>query len=111
MEDSRAGGQFFLFIHQRRRRRLTRMSERATAKDARERVLKLAADWIQRRQGSAAELIRDLEDEVGWPARHLVVDALDELRSDNSLEPGARKYLTYTLNAGAVREALADGLN
>jgi len=80
-------------------------------KTIRQECFEIALDWIRRRQGSAAELIRALEDEAGWPARHLALEVLDELRRDKQLEPAARKYLACTLNAGAVREALAQGLN
>jgi len=88
------------------------MSERSSAADAiRRQSQEIILDWIERRQGSARELLWALEDEAGWPARHLVLGILDELRPKKDLAPEARKFLTYTLNAGAVQEALADGVN
>jgi hypothetical protein len=72
---------------------------------AREFVVK----WINGRQGSAAELVRALEEEVGWPARHALTPILDELRASRQLPPAGRKYLRYTLSGGEVAQALADG--
>ncbi|HWD18676.1 MAG TPA: hypothetical protein VHB20_05310 [Verrucomicrobiae bacterium] len=72
---------------------------------------KILIDWIGRRQGSAAELVQRLEEEAGWPARHALLGALDELRACKDLPPASRKYLAHTLNAASVREALAEGLN
>jgi hypothetical protein len=72
---------------------------------AREFVLK----WIQARQGSAAELVRELVAEVGWPTRHVLASILDELRADRDLPEASRKYVRYTLTGGEVIKALADG--
>jgi hypothetical protein len=63
--------------------------------------------WVLRRQGSPAELIGGLEEELGWPARHVLPGALEALRAREDLPVAARKFLHYTLNAGAVNEALA----
>jgi hypothetical protein len=63
--------------------------------------------WIARRQGSPAELIRALEEEAGWPARHCLAAVLDELRAARGGPELDRKYLLYTLSQGAVAEALA----
>jgi len=70
---------------------------------AREFVLK----WIRARQGSASELVRELESEVGWPARHVLASVLDELRASRELPETARKYLRHTLTGGEVIKALA----
>jgi hypothetical protein len=72
---------------------------------AREFVLR----WISGRQGSAAELVRAIQDEVGWPARHVLNSILNELRGDRQLPDAARKYLRYTLSGGEVAQALAEG--
>jgi hypothetical protein len=48
--------------------------------------------WIAQRQGSPAELIRALEEEVGWPARHCLTSILDELRASRSGPELDRKY-------------------
>jgi len=72
---------------------------------AREFVLK----WIGGRQGSAAELVRALEEEIGWPARHVLASILDELRGSRELPDAGRKYLRYTLSGGEVAQALAEG--
>ncbi len=53
--------------------------------------------------------MRELEQETGWRARHLLLEVLDQLRSDKTLPAAARKYLAYTLNAATVREALGEG--
>jgi hypothetical protein len=66
--------------------------------------------WIAHRQGSAAELIRALEEEAGWPARHCLAPILDELRASRGGPELDRKYLLYTLSEGAVAEALAGGM-
>jgi hypothetical protein len=72
---------------------------------AREFILK----WIGGRQGSAAELVRALEEEVGWPARLALPSILDELRGRRELPPASRKYIRYTLGGGEVAQALAEG--
>src|SRR5277367_1401978 len=66
--------------------------------------------WIAHRQGSPAELIRALEDEAGWPARHCLAEILAELRRSRSGPELDRKYLLYTLSEGAVAEALSNGM-
>ena len=66
--------------------------------------------WIAHRQGSPAELIRALEEEVGWPARHCLTAILDELRASRGGPELDRKYLLYTLSEGAVAGALAGGM-
>jgi hypothetical protein len=65
--------------------------------------------WIRRRQGSPSDLLRDLEQEAGWPGRLMLPGILDELRARRGLPEAERKFLVYTLNAGAVTEALAEG--
>ncbi|HEY3856011.1 MAG TPA: hypothetical protein VGO67_16605 [Verrucomicrobiae bacterium] len=72
---------------------------------AREFVLK----WIGGRQGSAAELVREMQEEVGWPSRHALTSILDELRTNRELPPAAKKYIRYTLSGGEVAMALAEG--
>jgi hypothetical protein len=76
----------------------------------REKTRTLALQWIAHRQGSPAELIRALEEEVGWPARHCLSAILDDLRASRGGPELDRKYLLYTLSAGAVAEALAGGM-
>jgi len=73
---------------------------------AREFVLK----WISGRQGSAAELVRAIQEEVGWPARLALAPILDELRGSRELPDAGRKYLRYTLSGGEVARALAEGM-
>ncbi len=65
--------------------------------------------WIGRRHGSPADLLRDIEAEGGWPARLILPGVLDELRARRDLPDAQRKFLIYTLNAGAITEALAEG--
>ncbi|HEY3914484.1 MAG TPA: hypothetical protein VGN61_08365 [Verrucomicrobiae bacterium] len=72
---------------------------------AREFVLK----WIRGRQGSAAELVRAIQEDVGWPARLVLPSILDELRGNRQLPDAGRKYLRYTLSGGEVTQALAEG--
>ena len=76
-----------------------------TRPKAREFVLK----WIAARQGSAVELVRAIQEEVGWPARHVLSSILDELRASRQLPDASRKYLRYTLTGGEVAQALAEG--
>jgi hypothetical protein len=63
--------------------------------------------WMAGRQGSPAELIAGLEEEIGWPARHILPGVLAALRAIKDLSAADRKFLYYTLSDGAVREALA----
>jgi hypothetical protein len=70
-------------------------------------ALEFTRQWIVHRQGSAGELIRDLEEQIGWPARHILAGVLAALRAQKDLPAAERKFLNYTLNAGAVSEALA----
>jgi hypothetical protein len=65
--------------------------------------------WVRRRQGSPADLLRALEEEAGWPGRLMLPGLLDELRARRGLPDAERKFLVYTLNAGAVAQALAEG--
>jgi hypothetical protein len=65
--------------------------------------------WVRQRQGSPADLLRALEEESGWPGRLLLPSLLDELRARRGLPEAERKFLIYTLNAGAIAEALAEG--
>ncbi len=65
--------------------------------------------WVRRRQGSPADLLRALEEEAGWPGRLMLPAILDELRARRGLPEGERQFLVYTLGAGAVAEALAGG--
>jgi hypothetical protein len=67
--------------------------------------------WVRRRQGSPADLVRALEEEAGWPGRLMLPAILDELRVRRGLPPGERKFILYTLSAGAVAQALAEGGN
>jgi hypothetical protein len=76
-----------------------------TRSEASEFVLK----WIRGRQGSAAELARAIQEELGWPARHVLVSILDELRGNRQLPEASRKYLRYTLTGQEVTRALAEG--
>jgi hypothetical protein len=66
-------------------------------------------EWIRRRQGSPGDLVRALEQEAGWPGRLLLPGILDELRARRGLPDAERKFLVYTLNAGAGAQALAEG--
>ena len=63
--------------------------------------------WIAHRQGSPGELIRGLEEHLGWPARHILPGVLAALRAQKDLPAADRKFLNYTLSGGAVKEALA----
>jgi hypothetical protein len=65
--------------------------------------------WVRQRQGSPSELLRELEQKAGWPARLALPGILDELRARRNLPEAERKFLIYTLNAGAVAQALAEG--
>jgi len=65
--------------------------------------------WVRQRQGSPADLLRALEEEAGWPGRLMLPALLEELRGRRDLPDAERKFLVYTLNAGAVAEALAEG--
>jgi hypothetical protein len=73
----------------------------------RRQALEYARQWIVQRQGSPGELIRGLEEHLGWPARHVLPGVLADLRAQKDLPAADRKYLSYTLNEGAVSEALA----
>ncbi len=70
-------------------------------------ALEYTRQWVVERQGSSGELIRGLEEQLGWPARHILPGVLAALRAIRDLPATERKFLNYTLNDGAVREALA----
>jgi hypothetical protein len=75
----------------------------------REQATAFVLQWIRRRQGSPADLLHALEQEAGWPGRLMLTAILDELRARRGLPEAERKFLVYTLNAGAVAQALAEG--
>jgi hypothetical protein len=77
--------------------------------EIREKARAFIRQWVNVQQGSPAELVRRLEEELGWPARLYVAGILDELRKDRTPPKLDRKYLLYTLSEGAVAAALADG--
>jgi hypothetical protein len=66
--------------------------------------------WITHRQGSAAELLRAVEDKAGWPARLCLRAVLHDLRARRDAPAAQRKYLLYTLGDAAVAAALSGGL-
>jgi hypothetical protein len=78
--------------------------------DIRQKARAFVVEWIAHRQGSPAELIRALEEEAGWPARHCLASILDELRACRDGPELDRKYLNYTLSQGAVAAGLAGGM-
>jgi hypothetical protein len=55
------------------------------------------------------ELVRALDEEIGWPARHELASILNELRTTRELPDAARKFVRFTLTGGEVAKALADG--
>jgi hypothetical protein len=75
----------------------------------REQVSEFVLQWIRRRHGSPSDLLRDLEEQGGWPGRLMLPEVLDELRARRGLPDIERKFLIYTLSAGAVAESLAEG--
>ncbi|HEX4119406.1 MAG TPA: hypothetical protein VH619_02165 [Verrucomicrobiae bacterium] len=75
----------------------------------RERAKEFVLQWIRGRQGSAAELVRAIQEEIGWPARLVLPSILDELRGSRELPDAGRKYLRYTLSGGEMTQALAEG--
>jgi hypothetical protein len=75
----------------------------------RDQVSEFVLQWIRRRQGSPADLLRAVEEEAGWPGRLMLPAILDALRARRGLPEAERKFLIYTLNAGAVAESLAEG--
>jgi hypothetical protein len=75
----------------------------------REQVSEFVLPWIRRRQGSPADLLRAVEEAAGWPGRLMLPPILDELRARRGLPEADRKFLIYTLNAGAVAQCLAEG--
>ena len=66
-------------------------------------------EWIAGRQGSALEFVRELEDQLGWPARCAVLDVLRQLRRQHDLSEAQHKFLFYNLSDEAVSAAMADG--
>ena len=70
-------------------------------------AVEFTRQWIVHRQGSPGELLRGLEEQLGWPARHILPGVLAALRAQKDLPAAERKFLIYTLNEGAVSEALA----
>jgi hypothetical protein len=74
-------------------------------------VAEFILQWVRRRQGSPGDLLRALEEEAGWVGRLALPGLLDELRARRELPDEERKFLIYTINAGAVAQALAEGGN
>lgn len=82
------------------------MTEEAIRETTRAFVLK----WISSRQGSAAELLRALEEEAGWQTRLCLRAVLNELRDRRDAPAAERKFLLYTLGDAPVVAALSGGL-
>jgi hypothetical protein len=76
----------------------------------REKTRSFLLKWIAHRQGSAAELIAAIEDQLGWPARLEMESILAEMRSRRDGVELDRKYLLYTLSEAAVAQVLAGGM-
>jgi hypothetical protein len=76
----------------------------------REQTSAFLKQWIAHRQGSAADLVRAAEEELGWPARLCLPEILDAWRLDLNLPDADRKYLLYTLSEAAVAGALSGGV-
>jgi hypothetical protein len=62
--------------------------------------------WVDKRHGSAADYICDLERDLGWPARLVVSKVLQQLRNDSSVSNDTHKFLIHTLNDQAIQHAL-----
>jgi len=87
---------------------MSKTSSVKTGEALRRKTLAFVLQWIPRRQGSPSDFIFEMEDRLGWPSRHVVVDVLNELRQERDLDEAFRKYLNYTLSEPAVRAALSE---
>lgn len=76
-----------------------------TSKNANEFILQ----WIRECHGSPRDFVRDIEAQLGWPVRFVVIEALDALRREKNLANSERKFLNYTLSSAGVMEALSEG--
>jgi hypothetical protein len=74
----------------------------------RENARHFASEWIAQHQGSPSDFVQALEERLGWPARHMAMEVLNELRADRELEETHRKYLNYTLSDQAIAAALSE---
>jgi hypothetical protein len=61
--------------------------------------------WIPTRHGSAADLLVDIDRELGWPARLMVHKIVESLRNDSSLSNEDHKFIVHTLNDHALTQA------
>ena len=63
--------------------------------------------WIQTRHGSAADLLVDIERELGWPARLMVNKVVKSLRNDSTLNNVDHKFIVHTLNDQSLAQAVS----
>lgn len=63
--------------------------------------------WIQTRHGSAADLLVDIERDLGWPARLMVGTVIESLRNDSTIGNEDHKFIVHTLNAQALAHAMS----
>ncbi|MFZ4436850.1 MAG: hypothetical protein ACOYOS_00325 [Syntrophales bacterium] len=75
----------------------------AQAKEAIKKTLDL------RRQPVAEELLRELEQEIGWYVRHVYGQVIAEMRDDKTISTYLRDYLKTTLNDKNILAALREG--
>lgn len=73
------------------------------AKEAIKKILEL------HRQPVAEELLRELEQEIGWYVRHVYIQVIAEMRDDKTISTYLRDYLKTTLSDETILAALREG--
>ncbi|MDB6058656.1 MAG: hypothetical protein JWO95_2500 [Verrucomicrobiales bacterium] len=66
-----------------------------------------ALQWIDKRHGSTADFLGDIERDLGWAARMMVPKLLEGLRKDTTLTNEQHKFVIHTLNEQEIGQALA----
>lgn len=82
--------------------------------DVHQQAKEFTLHWIGKRHGSASDFLTDLERNLGWPARSIILPVLQCLRNDSSLTNDQHKFLVHTLNETAICQAMvadSDGLS
>ncbi|MGZ5567159.1 MAG: hypothetical protein ACXWKG_09115 [Limisphaerales bacterium] len=75
--------------------------------DLHQQVKEFTLRWIDKRHGSAADFLTDIERDLGWAARLIVPTLLESLRTDSTLTNEQHKFLVHTLNEQTIRQAMA----
>jgi hypothetical protein len=74
--------------------------------DLHQQVKEFTIQWIDKRHGSAADFLADIERDLYWGARLIAPRILEALRADPALTNDQHKFVIHTLNERAIRQAM-----